>query len=281
MRLFNTSEKLIKSNKFKIGFSCSDSYKKIFHESKCLLPVSVGQSVHEGDRFAETIQSVDEKFRSWTLLIDDTLQRHTLMINSEMSENEAYKLSKILGDEWIERNFNCLSRLFGNSNAHKKIEMIRWDYWAHHKKYEFHHGIIKDEYENNIEYQTSIDNTVDEFIRRYKNRLPDFHLFNESRAQKLCRDYLFEECTALCLWTEGKYQFEAYPGPRNEAMSKTHSLFIAPKNPNMLNPIRIRFKSKKGNFNEESHENKSEVEINSCHPEDDHLVTSFNTGILL
>ena len=49
-----------------------------FKDSKCLLTISVGQSTHEGELFSTTMDLINNSFASCVLLVDDSLQRHTM-----------------------------------------------------------------------------------------------------------------------------------------------------------------------------------------------------------
>ena len=62
--------------------STSDDVKSQFKKSRCLLTISVGQATHEGELFAATMDLINASFKSCVLLIDDSLQRHTMAFNT-------------------------------------------------------------------------------------------------------------------------------------------------------------------------------------------------------
>jgi len=223
----------------KAVFKCLESYKFQFRRSSCLLTISVGQEVHEGDKLLETIKLVGKNFKKCTLLIDDSIQRHTMAINSKKEAVDFLDDAVLEGDLWLYRNREIFCQL------NIPYNIFRWNHWLNHENFKKIHSNLLNEYENNEEYKSAINETIEIFLNRYISRLADTSNIDIQRSFKLCFDYLLEECTALCLWVEGRYNFEVYPSKRNQAMTLTHELFIKPEYPNLLNPVAIKFKNRK------------------------------------
>lgn len=99
--------------------------KEKFRHSRCLLTISVGQEVHEGEKFESTIQLVSNTFESCIMLVDDTLQRHTMALNVAKSPEELFAHSLSEGDEWMIRNKKYYSKL---KNLQK---IMRWNDWLY------------------------------------------------------------------------------------------------------------------------------------------------------
>lgn len=218
---------------------CSDDDKKNFRKSQCLLTISVGQEAHEGEKFASTIELVNNSFESCIILIDDSLQRHTMALMSDKGADYFYKKSIDEGNAWLHRNKKFYEKL----SILNKI--IRWDLWLYHKDFFAQQKIIKDLLVSSEQYKKAFGDTIDEFLTRYTRRLSSYNGFNSKKAYLLCMDYLIEECTALCLWKELQCQYEVYPGKRNFAMIKTHERFILDTNLSLLHAVYIKFKNKK------------------------------------
>lgn len=225
-------------NRIKPVFKCADAYKETFKYSRCLLTISVGQEVHEGDKFAATIDLVNASFDSCIMLIDDSLQRHSMALNTEKDADYFYEISLKEGDLWLERN----EQYYRNLTILEKT--IRWDTWLKHPNYNQQQNKIKLLLDDNPTYKFAFEETVKEFLRRYCQRMDSTKLSLE-RARLLCFDYLIEECTALCLWSELNCHFEVYPSRRNLAMSETHKHFVLPKYLNLLHAVSIKFKNRK------------------------------------
>ena len=228
----------IQNSRIKPVFKCSEEFKSKFKNSRCLITISVGQEVHEGEKFLTTIDLINQSFKDCIVLIDDSLQRHTMKLNSSLSMDELYIKSLEEGKAWLNRNLEILKKL---TIPHK---IIYWDHWLKHAKYEEQHKIISERYETQLEYKKCFENTIEDFITRYRKHI-SADQFNYQKAFSLCLDYLKEECTALCLWLESNVNFEVYPNKRNQAMTITHDVFIKPAHPNLLLPVAIKFKNRK------------------------------------
>lgn len=210
-----------------------------FSKSQCLLTISVGQEVHENEKFETTVELVNQSFRSCIMLIDDSLQRHTMVLERTENADELHGLAVAEGDRWLERNKKSYTKLI---NLDK---IIRWDMWLTHPNYVLNQGMIKKMIDEDESYKKVFDNTIIEFLTRYCSRMMCRVDFDEKRAYQLCFDYLLEECTAMTLWPELGCHFEVYPSRRNFAMAETHRRFVLPNHPDLLHAVAIKFKNRK------------------------------------
>ena len=212
---------------------------KCFKSARCLLTISVGQEVHEGEALDITIDVVNRHFGSVILLIDDSLQRHTMALHQPLGAEAFYEPALNAGDAWLSRNAAAYQRLQGLSR------ILRWDHWLKHPEFKTQEQYLRTQLKQDPAYRDSMDQTIEIFLHRYCRRLTQARAFNHPRAQGLCLDYLLEECTALCLWPELQCQFEVYPSPRNQAMTYTHQQWVLPQYPDLLHPIALKFKHRK------------------------------------
>lgn len=203
------------------------------------MPISVGQSVHESEKFSAVIKLVNASFKACTILVDDSVQRHTLAINSQLEPQDLYDDALELGQQWLLRNQKRYSQLT------IPYQILRWDDWLRHPDFENHLGRVRRFYCSNQQYKESIHKNVDDFLTRYlgRNESPALDM---QRSVRLCVDYLLEECAVMCLWTHGKYNFELYPHGRNQAMVATYDMLIKPQSPEYLRSVAIRFKKYPG-----------------------------------
>jgi tRNA-dependent cyclodipeptide synthase len=225
-----TSKWIIKAS-FK---DCPVQDRKSFLKSHCLMPISVGQMVHEGEKFTATLELINRSFSECTVLVDDTLQRHTYKIASEdETDLELYNKALTEGDRWLKRNIHAVQQLT------LKYSVIRWDDWLKHPDYLDQRAKIEHSYRHDTHYTQAIDATIATFLNRYK-RVKS--LISYEKAFECCLDYLKEECACMCLWALQGYHFEVYPTGRSEAMRKTHELFIQPIRADILKSVSLRFK---------------------------------------
>ena len=222
---------------------CPISDRKQFLKSTCIIPISVGQPIHEGQKFVAAIKLINASFKSCTILVDDSVQRHTMAISNSADADRLYELAVQEGSDWLKRNESGYQQLTIPYN------IMRWDDWLNSKPFEESYRRVKQYYSENVHFQHAIQANIESFLSRYFARLEDTSSssIDPSRAFSLCLDYLLEECAVMCLWVEGNYAFEVYPSGRNEAMAATYKHLIEPFHSNLLKPVALRFKKYPGN----------------------------------
>jgi hypothetical protein len=219
---------------YKAEFQCSAGNKNKFSASSCMLSISVGQPSHESEKFLATIKAVNS-FKECAIFVDDSLQRHTLAMGTNLDAEDFYEMAMSEGDRWIDRNQSIYSKLM------IPYKIVRWNHWLDHSNYIEKHKLITSSINADPIYKSAFDETIVKFLERYSKRKP---LNGEAykKAAQLCLDYLIEECAAMCLWIEDNYNFQVYPFRRNNAMKATYKKFIQPHHPNLLIPLSIEFK---------------------------------------
>ncbi len=219
---------------------CPISDRKIFSKSKCIMPISVGQHVHEGKKFLATIKLINTSFNKCTILIDDSVQRHTMKIDNAKNDDFLYQMAVKAGDDWLERNEAAYKQLTIPYN------IMRWDDWLASATYKNSYERVKKHYDAHEFYKKEIQANIEEFLSRYLGRFSDKSQVDYKRAFSLCLGYLLEECAVMCLWVEKEYDFEIYPSGRNKAMAATYEHLIKPAYPNFLKSVALRFKKYPG-----------------------------------
>ncbi|WP_353110387.1 tRNA-dependent cyclodipeptide synthase [Gordonia sp. (in: high G+C Gram-positive bacteria)] len=179
-----------------------------------ILLVSVGADYHEGEKFGATVDRLNRSgFSRVTVAVADTLQRHNL----DVPPGEAYRLSRRRGDQWIARNRPLLDLLTAD------VDVLRWDTALSDPAYPHALDEVRTAYETNSDYAAAIDSTIDRFVSRRGNDIPD-----EERIRNGCRTYLLEEVPIIQpLWAEQGYDFVVYPQQISTAMQATRDLFVA------------------------------------------------------
>lgn len=88
--------------------------------------------------FACTMELINNYFGSCVLLVDDTLQRHTMALNTPGDADFFYNIALEEGDMWLERNKKYYSKLT------IPTKIMRWDFWLNHLQFNTtRHAIIK------------------------------------------------------------------------------------------------------------------------------------------
>jgi hypothetical protein len=222
-------------SQLKATFMCSKSYRTQFPDPTAQLTISVGQSMHEGERLMATVSLVNKSFSHCTIMIDDSIQWHTLSIGNKAASPDILLEAAIsAGDDYLARN----EAIFASFTIPYRI--IRWRDWHGTLKWQLAIENMQTAYDTNAVLKQAIDNNVQTFLARYeRNQAGD--KYDRAHAVKMCTHYLIEECAVMLdFWIELGCHYEVYPSGRNQAMTATHQLFIAPYH-HLLLPISLRF----------------------------------------
>jgi len=213
----------------KVTFRCNKKDKQKLVGSDCILHISVGQKYHEGKKFLATMDLINETFKSCTIMLCDTLQRHTLKIkNPDLSDKELYRKALALGDEWLLKNKVAYSHL------KIKYKIMRWDDWLNHKDYNQYREKVEELYYTNEAYKQNIFNTINKFLNRQG--------LLDKKAFGLCESYVLEECPILIpLWAKTNCPFVIYPRSRTAAMTATYKYFLGNTQSNLLKEVALKF----------------------------------------
>jgi hypothetical protein len=213
-------------------FKSSDA--RDFLKSKCIITISVGQPNHEGDKFLATIIAASRQFGSCLIMICDSLQRYTMKILSSLSLLEIHQESNILGDKWIDRNFEAIEQL------HIPYAISRWDQWITHPNFIAKSKQIETLYQTDPLFKKSVDSTSHNFTERKL----DTAIVDKQTAMDLSRAYLLEECAVMLLQADEGYHFEIYPSQRNDAMAYVYENIISyTNNRDLMRAVSIKFKN--------------------------------------
>lgn len=212
--------------------------RKTFSTKKYIMPISIGQKVHENGRLASTLDLVAKSFLGGVVLVDDVIQRHTLKIFApDLSDATLYSMAKLDGDVWLDRYTSLIKEKLTNT-----VEIIRWEYFLTHQDFSQCEENVHRQLRDSSMYKESFDRNINEFIGRLFSRQPDLS-YQFAYAQ--CKKYLIEECSAMQLWMMLGVQIEVYPSDRNHAMQATNRELIEPRVPGGLEHTGLRFKKLK------------------------------------
>ncbi len=207
-----------------------------FFNSKCCLTISVGQAPHEKEKFRATLASVNHHFSACTIMVCDSLQRHTMQIMSDSKENAIHAYSNILGEEWIARNLLYINQL------DIPYHILRWDQWLEHINFGQKYDLINTLYSRDQLFETAIYNTVNHFLKRKEGK----PVVNQETAYHLSKTHLLEKCAVMLLLADEGYPFEIYPHDRNLALDYVYKNVISLWNSNLMRAVSIKFKNRVG-----------------------------------
>lgn len=173
----------------------------------CRIPISVGGPKHEGNKFKATIEWAKKRFKDIEIHVGDTLQRHNIILQENISQETAYKKSKRLGDEWIERNMSTINLLKDDEQINWK--MYRWDDWIHRKEF----PTYKKEIDTLMTTCPEFKESIEEQVAIFWNRKKDYFSPREKKKFELnSTKYLLEESAVFSIMFKEKTAVDIYPG---------------------------------------------------------------------
>lgn len=207
-------------------------------ESSCLLSISVGQQYHEEDYFASTIDLINNTFGSCVISLYDSLQRYTMAMNYPLALDELHVLANKEGDLWLQRNEKFYSRLKNLTGV------VRWDDWLKKAEFDNTKQEVLQLIEQDPSYKKHFNIAVDKYLNRCNKNSDKVGECEFTRVNKLCFNYIVEECVVLRLWMSLNCQFEVYPNLHNEAIEETRKRFANSTDRSILNLLTLSFKNK-------------------------------------
>lgn len=212
---------------------CPSQYKAEFKDSKCSVTISVGQPSHEEEKFIATLAAVNKSFKECTIMVCDSLQRHTLKMDSSISD--VHKCANKLGIEWVKRNEEIIKTLDIRYN------IIHWDYWLLHSEYENARNQINQLFLSNEDFKKTVEETALSFWERNINKFGE-QANKEITINNSC-EYLKEECAVMLIWAKYNYKFELYTSPRNPAMRYVYQHVISKTDASFVREVTVKFKN--------------------------------------
>lgn len=173
------------------------------NHSVARLQISVGNPKHTGDKFFALTEWAAARFDQVILIVSDTLQRHNIAVEHDITLDEAYQVSVLAGQRWLKENKAALDNL---SPSQRVITM--WDEWMMHPQYAETLKEVRGVYENSDIVRQTVNEKAQSFCMRSASE--------QSIAQ--CRDfessvtYILEEVAAFAVMFKETRAVDIYPG---------------------------------------------------------------------
>lgn len=205
--------------------------------SRYLLPISIGQPYHEGEKFEAIIALLNQKgFKQGRIIMASVLQRHTLgLIYKGLTEEELTELAYKKGMEWQERNKILLSQL------NHPIEIVDWSFFLKTEKYKARLHEMKRLYQEDTDFHDKVDATTQAFLSRWILR----GMIKENEIELAvapCKEYILEECSVTSIWVGEGFHYVTYPSSLSPAMAEMYERFIIPYSSTELVWLRINLR---------------------------------------
>lgn len=198
------------------------------HASNSILPISVGQKYHEDDKFFLTLKEIEKHFKTCTIIICDTLQRHTICFLDGYTNEHSYAVAKARGEFWRNKYEPYIQGL------KLAVNFRHWDEVRQEIIFlEAEKEILK-LYKNDASFRELYLKTATKLVARKKNILKTSIIL----AEKSCVNYLLEESAARLSWCTGEYKAQVYPSIGNLCLQEVHKRFGVSN----LAPVTLKFK---------------------------------------
>ena len=227
-------EKKIESGEKKARFLYVTQIKHLFPQSTCIVPISLGQPYHEGEPFKAIMQLVNKHFKACTLIVADTLQRHTLSLyQGDLSEEALFQLALKNGEEWLMRNKEIISSMT------IPCQITRWEEWRQNPEFLDKLRIVEQLHRENTGFKDALYITAQTFVDRFKKHATDLNLekaFNQSIK------YIKEECACNFLFIKKLFAFILYPKACSKAFAFFDEKLLKLQCPSTLKRVMIGFR---------------------------------------
>lgn len=214
--------------------------KSNFKESVCVLAISVGQKAHEGENLAATIDYINNNFKSCTIALGDSLQRHNFTFLYSLDSRNAYKKSLAEGNSWLERNKPIYNEL------RIPFQITRWDEWLNHEDYKAIESKLRKIYKKDEKVREAFEKTSEDFKERFKKILMGENI--EITAELLEKvkeksiEYLKEESIIMtAIWATEGYNYILYPSPILEAVERAREKLLDEKQEHFSKWLELSF----------------------------------------
>lgn len=224
-----------RSIKIKLKLSDSNDQEQLA-DARCLVVISVGQQYHEDDLLIATLDTISSQFKSFSVLLGDSLQRYNMAILNQDYNAQAYHdLAIEEGNLWLKRN--SIFQQYPNFES-----VIRWDNFLNDPDFSFYLDKIETLMREDSNYYAHFAQTCHNYLGRFAQRFNPEKPFDPEAVYQLSLKYVVEECAALCLWGKYDYAFDVYPRRHNSAMEATRMIFYSKKT-KKIKPISLQFKN--------------------------------------
>ena len=164
--------------------------------------ISMNNPKQTGAKFAALIDWLKPRFDHVILQIADSLHRHNIQAQDNLSEHDAHKASLQLGDAWLTANSPCINTL-------NSYEIIRWDQRLQANQFKESYTKIIDL----LEKQSDVTIDMQRYINNYAKRKGQATLVSLNDAfHSAARNYVAEESAVYMDLFDTEPAAEIYPG---------------------------------------------------------------------
>lgn len=211
-----------------------------FKDKTIVVPISVGQEYHHGEKFHATMKRIgSQPFSHCTILVADTLQRHNYQLLHGGTEPDAASKTYDLGTQWIENNRDAFALLSMPSS------IVRWDSCLQHATFQSHYEKVATLTETDKAYGTALELNAHDFVQRHKARNSAMSAIDHTLLKRMCMAYIIEETAAIySYFVDHGYHYVAYPSNAPASIDLFINKYVHPKSPDLIQWLYVSFEKK-------------------------------------
>lgn len=200
--------------------------------------VSVGKENFEGEAVSAAMKMINIEFKECYIVIADTLQRHNISTEKDISDEDAYQESLQDGNKWIKKYEQTFKQYLSIP-----YKIIRWDDLINCDEFKDREKSFVSQIKHSEILSEAMESSIIEYGVRLKKRLGE-EVFQKVSLKhwKNCFTYLQEECIAITLFpktikdnSKGVTPFTiVYPGKATQILTANREVFIKKEYPEIL-----------------------------------------------
>lgn len=167
------------------------------------LQISVGNPKHDGEKFYALAEWAAARFDSIILIVSDTLQRHNLVLNMGLDDQQAHNVSLQQGDYWLSQNRAALDLM-------PQKTITKWNDWLNHADFNEAHALLLKLYDEHDGVKKAIQEKAALFSEKRIANLTNS--FSAETITETSVRYIIEELSAFSLMFRGQRAIDVYPG---------------------------------------------------------------------
>lgn len=200
--------------------------------------ISVGKENFENDAVVSAIKMIDQEFGQCYIVIADTLQRHNIATDHNISAKDAHKNSLQDGNDWLNRHKNIFKQYL-----HIPYKIVRWDSLINTPKFKKRESEFSIHINKCKNLMSAMQESISEYGNRLLKRLGNQHFKQiSSQYKNNCFNYLQEECAAISLFPQqldsnlniDKPMVIVYPGKSTAILTANREIIIKKEYADMI-----------------------------------------------
>jgi hypothetical protein len=188
------------------------------------------------DCLKKTIHEINTTLKSCHIVVSDSLQRFNLMMRDQnLSEEDAFKISCEIGNQWLKHNVKILDEFL------IPYKLFRWTDWLTKNDYKDKHKFVSLLFESDTNFRMAVAESIKKYYERKTvlENPPHLHYYLEPHFE-LAHRFILEEAAVMLVWCDAGYDFELHTSNRNAALAHVHRYYYQNNNIVNLKPSRIK-----------------------------------------